>query len=250
MHNIPLIGEAHEDFDSKASPAERAAAQRARAAGGIVDMPDKTPEEYAERERHGRLAEKKVDHETEVTLSGEIRGKFKVEVTFSGPDMDNASGYKGRTIHGPNRVGIRLWESGKRFHGGGDELAFWCLSEDGRDGCGEVIPSDAIRGGVAVCPSCGRAVAAHRLTEMRVGLFSSRNLAKELVKIFRKLGSNADIYLKYHKTDIHYVAMEREKGPEVAARLKGMAIYPLKNIIKDTSNGADLENRFYAFVCS
>jgi hypothetical protein len=242
------MGEAHPDFATNASAEERAAAERAARAGGVVEMADKTAEQHAARERAGRAAERAVDQELERNLAGEIRAKYKIEVTFAGPD--EKTHYKGRTVKGPNRLGVRIWESGKRFHGGGDELAFWCLSEDGSKGCGKVIPSDCIRGGVALCPHCNRAVNAELLTDERVGFFSSQSLAQELTKLFRELGSNADIYLKYHKTDIHYIAMERDRGPDVAARLKGMHIYPLKNILVDTSNGADVTKRFYAFVCS
>ena len=242
MSDLSLIGEAHEDFDKKASPEERAAAARARAAGGVVEMDDKTAKENAERERLGRTSEKKTDEKLETSLSGIILAKYKIEVTF----------VEGRTVKGPNRLGIQIWESGKRFHGGGDELMYWCKDnrKDENSGCWAPIPSDCIRGGVAICPSCKRAVNAEYLTNMRLGYVTSQNLAKELVTMFRSLSSNCDIYLKYHKTDIHYIALEREKGPDVARRLKGMHIYPLKNIIKDTSNGSDLEKRFYAFVCS
>jgi hypothetical protein len=44
--------------------------------------------------------------------------------------------------------------------------------------------------------------------------------------------------------------MEQAKGPEAAARLKGMHIYPLKNILKDTAHGADLTKRFLTFLTS
>jgi hypothetical protein len=75
-------------------------------------------------------------------------------------------------------------------------------------------------------------------------------LAKELTKIFHSLGGNADVYLKFHKTDVRYLALERDKGPDVARRLKGLAIYPLRNILKDTAAGADLTSRFKAFITS
>jgi hypothetical protein len=242
MADIPIIGEGGADFDTKAGAAEKAAVERARRAGGAYQMEDKTAEQHARRARASELSEQKTDQKLETTLSGEVRAKYKIEVTF----------VEGRTVKGPNRLGIQIWESGKRFHGGGDELMFWCKDnrkgEDG--GCWSPIPSDCIRGGVGICPACKRAVNAELLTNMRLGYVTSQNLAKELVLMFRQLGSNCDIYVKYHKTDIHYIAMEREKGPDVARRLKGMHIYPLKNIIVDTSNGADLEKRFYAFICS
>lgn len=213
----------------------------AASTGGIVT------EETRRRqlEAAGRAERRGGEGEGDVhkTLSdGTIKAKYKIEVTFT----------QGRTVQGPNLVGIQVWESGKAFHGGGDELAFFCKdSAKGSDqGCWGVILSDFVRAGVAYCPHCERAVNAERLTNMKVGKVTSQSLAAELSKLFRDLDSRADIYLKYHKTDIHYIAMERAKGPDVAARLKGMHLYPLKNIIADTAAGADLTKRFHVFITS
>lgn len=182
------------------------------------------------------------DLASEIGLPTEIRAKYKIELTF-GPK---------RTVNGPNRVGIQVWESGKKFHGGGDELMFFCKdNRAGQDaGCWSVIPGDSIRNGIAFCSHCNMAINADYLTNMSIGFVSSKFLSEELTKLFHRLGSNADIYIKYHKTDMRYQAMAKAKGEDVAARLKGMHIYPLKNILKDTSNGASVSGRFYAFVTS
>jgi len=242
-----IIGEGHPDFHKNASQAEKDAARRAQQGAGVVEV-DKdwertaTPEQRNARRLESLRKERGNDQELSKTLSGEVRAKYKIEITF----------VEGRTVQGPNRCGISIWESGKRFHGGGDDLMYWCKdNRPGQDGgCWSPIASDFIRGGVAVCPSCKRMVNAEWLTNMRIGNVTSQALAKELVKIFHSLGGNSDIYVKYHKTDIHYIAMERDKGPETAKRLKGMHIYPLKNILKDTSSGADLGKRFFAFLTS
>lgn len=173
-------------------------------------------------------------------VAADIKAKYKIEVSFE----------KGRTTQGPNVLGIQVWESGKRFHGGGDELCFFCKDVGSDAGCFGVIPPDYVKGGVAYCPSCEKGVNADRLTVMMIGRVTSQSLAAQLAKMFRQLGNSADIYLKYHKTDPRYVAMERAKGPHVAKRLKGMHIYPLKNILKDTCSGADLAGRFKIFVTS
>jgi hypothetical protein len=250
----PLVGEGSNDYHQKVGTREVEAVGRARASSGVVSVdPDwertATPAQRESRRRESLAREKKADQELDRTLSGEVRAKYKIEITFVGPDE---TGYKGRTMNGPNRLGISIWESGKRFHGGGDELMYWCKDnrpgEDG--GCWSPISSDYIRGGVAVCPSCNKMSNAELLTNMRIGNITTQNLSKELVKMFHSLSCNADIYVKYHKTDIHYVAMERDKGPEVAARLKGMHIYPLRNILKDTASGADLGRRFFTFLTS
>lgn len=176
----------------------------------------------------------------EAGLKEGLKARFKIEVTF-GPK---------RTIPGPNLLGIQIWESGKRLNGGGDDLAFWCKSLKSDEGCWNVITSDNIRGGIAVCPSCQRMVNAELLTNMKIGRVTTKNLSVLLEKTFRSLGHSADIYLKYDQQDIRVLAMERQKGRNVARRLKGMHIYPLKNILKDTANGTNLANRIHAFLTS
>jgi hypothetical protein len=69
-----------------------------------------------------------------------------------------------------------------------------------------------------------------------------------------KLEMKADIVVKYHEDDIRNAAMleqVKSRGGEVLAgarRRRIPRVYPLQNIIKDTSAGADLEKRFYAFM--
>jgi hypothetical protein len=182
-----------------------------------------------------------MDRETEaVLINGELRAKWKIEVTF----LSN------RTPKGLNAYGVRIWESGRALNGEGDVLAFWCLNSDpdSNEGCRNIIASEFIRGGVAFCPHCKRTIKADMLTDMVGGNVYMDSLAKYLAGLFRKLNSSADIYLKFHRADIRYIAMGKAKGPEKAEKLKGLHIYPLKNIIKDTSAGADLGRRILAFL--
>lgn len=221
-----LVGESHENFEKVASQREivaTKAASRARKA-----------------EEKGKGEERQQELEMELGIDGQVRAKYKIEVTF-GPQ---------RTTNGPNMVGIIVWESGKHFHGGGDEMAYFCKdNREGHDeGCWSVISGSNIKSGMAFCPNCQRMVNVELLTNQKIGRVSTRNLVKDLEKLFRQLGSNADIYVKYHYDDPRYRAMAKEKGEKVARRLKGMHIYPLKNILRDTSNGASIDNRFFAFL--
>jgi glutaredoxin len=207
---------------------------------GVDEATREAQEAAAKRSKDSGGAGEKDVHKL---LAGDgLTAKYKIEVTF----------VAGRTTNGPNRLGIQVWESGKRLHGGGDDLAFFCkdTKKDSDLGCWGVIISDNIKGGLAFCPHCKRAVNADRLTNMKIGYVTTQSLAKELAKLFRDLGSSADVYVKYHRTDIHYIAMEKAKGPDVAKKLKGMHIYTLKNVVKDTSAGADLTKRFEAFLRS
>ncbi len=193
------------------------------------------------------------------------------------PILENSDVYAGYKIEltlGPDRSSykefgalITLWESGKHFHGGGDSLMYFCFDCRGLTpksswrellavldkkagsyrGCGGAIPGDAIGGGIGMCPNCERPVNTDLLTNPFPFWGSSKELAQFIARYFRTLKSNADIYCKYHPTDIRYKAMEQEKGLEVARRLRGLHIYPLHRVMRDISAGASLENRFKAF---
>lgn len=181
------------------------------------------------------------DKETALIMGYDgLRAGYKIELTF-GPK---------RTSQGPNSVCIQMWESGKRFDGGGDDRMFWCrdVEQDSNLGCGKPIPSGSIHAGIAVCPSCQMGIRADRLTGEQFHMITTQNLALKLESIFHDLKDNADIYCKYHPTDIRYQAVLRERGFEKARQLKGLSIYPLKNIVKDTSAGATLAARFRAFL--
>jgi len=214
----PSISESHVDFDKLSDPRVREATERAR------KTQDSSPDALEKR----------------LGSTPEIRAKYKIEVMFD----------QHRTSVGPNLLGLQIWESGKKFHGGGDELLYWCMDTESNQGCKQPIPGNFVKGPVGVCPSCNKGILMERAAHIRVLRVTTKVLADEIVNVFRSLNSNADIYLKYAKTDAHYMAMARSKGPDVARRLKGMHIYPLKNILKDTSSGADLSNRFYAFLTS
>jgi hypothetical protein len=111
----------------------------------------------------------------------------------------------------------------------------------------------------AICPKCQKALNADKCVrslvyrdetaaggpDYRVG---TRKLAEVLASYWRRLDGNADIYLKFDQTDIRYRMVERELGPRKAKELRGLAIYPLKNILSDTAGGTELENRIFAFL--
>lgn len=223
-----LVSEAHPDFDKLANEKEKLAVEAA-----------KRGSKRTEEEAHKAIG-----------AAAEVRAKYKIEIRYV---TENRGGTKhGRTTHGPNLVGVMIWESGKRFHGGGDDKMYWCKDnrQDHDEGCWAPITSDHIRGGIAVCPNCNQAINANLLTDIRIFRSSTQALASAIETIFRQLGSNADIYCKYDKDDIRFQNMVKERGWETANRLRGCHIYTLKAIIKDTSNGADLNKRIFAFLTS
>jgi hypothetical protein len=205
------------------------------------------------------------------------KGKYKLEVHFG----------KNRRIarEALNTGAILIWESGRRFHGGGDEKMYWCgYSRDfpyvGDKICGKPILTKYFGVNHVVCPHCmrenfldklvredhikaaregGKDVEGLKRLPIVVGerLFKSTplNLAKTLARYWVELECNADLYFKYHPSDIRCRDVAEVKKPDVydKAREKrndGLLIYPLARIITDVTAGADLEKRFLAMICS
>jgi hypothetical protein len=169
-----------------------------------------------------------------------IKAAYKIEIMF-GPK---------RTPQGPNNVAIQMWESGKHLNGDGDDLMYWCrdLTPGSQLGCGGPIPAGAIHVGIAHCPNCNMMIRADKLTgQYFIRQITSSKLATEIEGVFHKLKDNADIYCKYSPDDIRYQASMRE-NPERGRHLRGLFIYPLHNILKDTSSGSSLQSRIRAFL--
>jgi hypothetical protein len=188
-----------------------------------------------------------------------ISAKYKIEIHFG----------KNRTMSGPNVCAVSAYESGKHLDGEGDEMMYICAERDrglmvggqvtkdkdapiqkGKDGCGSFISGKQLKSGFAMCTSCNQIVKADALTNSMFYSLSNKQLASKIATWFRKLDSNCDIYVKYHPTDIRYIAMEQAHGLDKARMLRGLSIYPLANIIKDTTAGASLESRIAAFLSS
>jgi hypothetical protein len=192
----------------------------------------------------------------------QIRAHNKIEIHF-GPKRSALNSYVAM---------IHLWESGKHMHGGGDDLMYWCVnrvrlatmkpdstwkfyldllkraaSERQMDGCGHHIKSSYIGRGAATCPNCRMLINQDNLTEYLPFYGTTNELAGLVAVLFNMLEADADVYCKYDRDDIRYSSMEKASGVETAHRLRGMFIYPLKNILKETSGGATIEARFRAF---
>lgn len=194
-------------------------------------------------------------------LEEEIRAKYKLEVQFGkgrvGRGMRSAQPFAGV---------MSAWLSGSKFHGGGDEKIFECPAPD----CGawilphQITQKTVVRkeGGkeieefmsLSYCGECAKIWRSEQTTGERLYKLTEQNWAYAILQMFRRLGMDADIYLKYHPEDIRYkAAMEvaRNRGGEELAKARknrGLHIYPLKNIIKDTKHGSDLYGRIRAFI--
>lgn len=178
-----------------------------------------------------------------------VVAKYKIEVVFG----------KERSTWKPCAGAISFYVSGSKLNGGGDEKLYLCPRPD----CGGIIPPlrrfvKQTKDGRAIahvpCPHCGVMWPENDLIGEIFCRLAPKDWALAILRLFAKFEHNADIYVKYHPTDIRAkTAMEvaRPRGGEEmnkARKQRGLHIYPLKNIIKDTGAGAQLYDRILAFI--
>ena len=214
------FSEAHKDFNlDELSEAQRRTFEAATESGKPGFVPD--------------------EHTAHIMGADQIVARYKIEILF-GTD---------RTVTGPNTYCLQAFESGKRFHGGGDELMYWCkdVREGHDEGCWSPILGDNVFRGVAFCAKCSAQINANYLTGQRYGNVPTKVLAEHVAGIWRQLGMSADIYCKYDRQDMRMEIMEKKVGAARAHELRGLFIYPLRNILSETAAGASVESRFEAF---
>lgn len=194
-------------------------------------------------------------------LQEDVRATYKLEVQFG-------KGRVGRGIRSarPFAGVMSGWLSGSKFHGGGDEKIFECADPE----CGawilphQITQKTVVRkeGGrdveefmsLSYCGKCAKIWRSEQTTGERLYKLTEQDWAYAILRMFRRLGMDADIYLKYHPVDVRYkAAMElaRNRGGEEIAQARknrGLHIYPLRNIIRDSKHGSDLYGRIRAFI--
>jgi len=219
--------------------------------------------EMARREMEGRKVEPLDSREMEAVnkrieilkklLHRDLRAKFKIEVHFD----------KHRTtVVKPFCGAISVWLSGTMFNGGGDQKLYECPNPE----CGALIypyqisQQNVVENGfeefksISYCSKCGRVWDSEKTIGERLLKLTHQNWVEAIIRVMLKLDMDADIYLKFHTEDIRYrtmMEMARDRGGEEIARVRksrALHIYPLKNIIQDTKNGASLESRIKAFI--
>lgn len=184
----------------------------------------------------------------------EKKARYKIQLFFQSERSDKK----------PIAFTLSVWESGKRLHGGGDECLFICRRQRGATakpfdvmgkevkspmGCGGFISGDLVSDdGKMVCPHC---LLSHTSSEVGDSVFFRLPVDKAaavLAQWWYKLGGDADVYMKYSPFDVRVKMMQDAYGVRKARELKGMTIYPLENILKDTAAGASVQSRFRALI--
>jgi hypothetical protein len=150
---------------------------------------------------------------------------------------------------------LSFWQSGAKMHGGGDTKLYLCPGKDlKKNDCTAFIPDSSVGYGFLVCPACREVWQGTQVAGEVCFRLPIQHWASVLVHYFAKLEGNADVYLKYPRHDIRKAAEAEQQRQHMGDKLRvarqgvQKCIYPLRNIIKDTSNGADLYHRFNAFL--
>lgn len=197
--------------------------------------------------------------------SEEDKAKYRMEVMFSR--------HRSSLPHKSSPAMVLIWESGKRFHGGGDQKMYWCGYRD----CIQPLSADLFAYMHCVCPACGReqfldpdSKALHIQSLRSEGRSSQEiermptvwgekcvhlpppKLAELLEKTFYELQMDADLYIKFSPYEIRYDALHETTADmdklEKARVQRKPVIYLLKAIRKDIATGANLHARFLAMV--
>lgn len=179
-------------------------------------------------------------------LASRGKAKYKLELFFG----------KSRSMSKPVPGILSFWESGSQLHGGGDAKIYFCPGRKLKvNTCSAHIPFEFNAYGHLVCPTCKSTWKGTQVDGEVLGVHTMRQWAELLYIYFRRLDHNCDIYLKHAPEDIRSMAaaeQEKQKGGELLAkaRKRALHIYPLRNIVRDTKHGADIQNRFFAFLTS
>lgn len=169
-----------------------------------------------------------------------IEATYKIEIQFG----------KARSGWKPFPGALSVFLSGTKLHGGGDEKLYLCP----RDDCSGIIYPNERLGATVLCRTCEMMWDENKLVGELLFNLTPQDWARAVYKMFVRLEHKADIYLKYHPEDIRFKAaleMARQRGGEElnkARQTRGLHIYPLKNLIKDTASGAQPYDRFLAFI--
>ena len=177
--------------------------------------------------------------------------RYKLEVMFSHRHTGRA----------PTPGLVTWWESGAKLHGGGDSKLYVCDNSvpdpalEGR-GCKHIIGESGNCLTHLVCPHCQMVWKPDQLVGEIYYCLPVEKWADVLLKWYTRLELKADIYVKYGRLGIKSAQeQEAEKGlrGELLNKVRSpdqriKLLYPLKNIIKDTSAGASLRDRILALL--
>jgi hypothetical protein len=182
----------------------------------------------------------------------EVKAKYKLEVAFNDE----------RSMSNPYIGIVTAWTNGGFANGGGDEAVYFCTNLIDKAGvtrtCSAPIDLKFIGRHAAICPTCRSAVHPDDLAGQVTYKATTQNWAIILMKIWLGLGGDADIRMGIMRENLRQrtddimkrVSLSAGDKIDIARGKRHWASYPLRNIIKDTGAGADLQGRIRAFISS
>jgi hypothetical protein len=211
----------------------------------------------------GRASRTTVTERDKKVLTKVGRAKYKIEL-FMGTK---------RTGRGLTPVILTIWESGRRFHGGGDDKMYWC----GYSACGKPLTSSNFGYAHVVCPTCHKesfldpqAKKDHIASLVRDNRpvndldklpiisgekycnLTTDHIADLLVATFNDLERDADFYFKHQTVDMRYDKLHettKDMDKLDLARIKREpAIYSLDRLLVDLANRSDLKKKLLTFL--
>ena len=193
----------------------------------------------------------------------EVRSRCAALGSLLKPE-DNRATYKLELLFGTARSTrnstpgiLSFWGNGNKLHGGGDDKLYLCPGSSlGVNGCCKPIPDAFNEGHGATCPHCGSTWRQEQLIGEVMLNLPMRKWAEVLLHYYRVCDFSCDLYLKHAPDDVRAVSRAQaehatwanSKKLEAVRKKRVRYIYTAANIIKDTSAGADLLSRFYAFL--
>jgi hypothetical protein len=184
-------------------------------------------------------------------LSQQKAAKYKIDLNLG----------RGFSTKKPSHGALTFWESGKRFHGGGDCKLYICPGKMREvNECEAFIPEPSQAAGFLFCPECNNVWKGDDVIGEVLARLMPNGWATAMLRYFIQLKYDADLRIKYiidvgRTADIRAAAeleQEKQKGGEVLdiPRQKNTRIYLVSDIIKDTAAGADLHKRILAFIAA
>lgn len=205
----------------------------------------------ADDARLSEVAAKKLEAFMKNLDAETIKAKYKLEVVFTK-----------RSMFEPFFGIVSAFSNGGFNHGGGDECIYFCTAKIEKNGntrtCSGPIDLRFIGGKIAICPKCKQTTPPGELAGQVGYKATLQNWGTIIYRIWMQLECDADIRMGLlgggirQKTDdvLNKTSLSAGDKLDMTREKREWANYPLRNIIKDTSAGANLEKRISAFLGS
>lgn len=178
-----------------------------------------------------------------------VQAEYKLEVVFVGRKTNEA--FPGM---------ITAWKNMGQITGGGDAVVYFCPNLIDKNGetktCSGPLDLRWVQKEASLCPRCRRTANPKDLAGQVGAHHTLQGWSNLITRMWLNLDGNCDLRLGLFETNIHSRTDDilKARGLQAADRLdqarvdRKWSIYPLKNILKDTGAGADLQGRFRSFI--